>query len=183
MTVKMIMATGLNGELGKDNKLLWNIPNDLKYFKEQTEGQYVIMGRSTFDSLNLPKGLKNRKNIVLTKKDIPKNKKVIYQYNPRYYTYFTQFTTFDDFLDRKMTTEEDIWIIGGSSIYDQLIDYVDEIHWTQINKEFPEADTYLTQKVKDEIGNKFKYTSAGYCKCETSGLDYTIYTFNRIKEK
>lgn len=179
MAIKMIMATGLNGELGKDNKLLWNIPEDLKYFKEQTEGKYVIMGRSTFDSLNLPKGLNNRKNIVLTKQQLPVNKQVVvvYQHNPRY---FVNFVNNLDFLNN---IEEDVWLIGGSSIYDQLIYFVDEVHWTQINKEFPEADIYLTQKVKDEIGNKFKYTSAGYCKCETSGLDYTIYTFNRIKEK
>ena len=56
MTIKMIVATGENFEIGVDNKLLWHLPEDMQYFKVQTEYCNVVMGNNTFDSLNLKKG-------------------------------------------------------------------------------------------------------------------------------
>lgn len=176
--IKMILATGINFELGKNNKLLWNIPEDLKYFKEQTEGQYVVMGMNTFKSLPFPKGLPNRKNIVLTRQDLSVNKRVIYQYNPRYFTWFTNNL---DFL--KDTDNGDVWIIGGASIYDQLIDFVDEVHFTFIEKNFSEADTFLTKRTIDKLVNEFdngERIKSGYD--ENSNTHFVINILKRIKE-
>ena len=64
MSYSIIAAIGKNRELGKNNNLIWHLPNDLKFFKEVTSNHTIIMGRKTFDSL--PRMLPNRKHIVLT---------------------------------------------------------------------------------------------------------------------
>ena len=64
MKISMIACVGKNLELGKNNDLIWHLPNDLKYFKKVTTNHVVVMGKNTFKSL--PKILPNRKNIVLT---------------------------------------------------------------------------------------------------------------------
>jgi dihydrofolate reductase len=72
MIVSIIVATGENGEIGKDNKLLWSVPTDLRMFKKTTTGHSIIMGRKTFESLGKP--LPKRTNIVVTRQshlDIP----------------------------------------------------------------------------------------------------------------
>ena len=63
--LSLIVAIGKNNELGYKNQLLWNLPNDLKYFKEKTQNKVIIMGRKTFESL--PKRLPNRKHIIITR--------------------------------------------------------------------------------------------------------------------
>jgi dihydrofolate reductase len=68
MTVSIIVAIAKNHAIGKDNKLLWHLPNDLKHFKDVTSGHTVIMGRKTFDSVGKP--LPRRRNIVITRQDI-----------------------------------------------------------------------------------------------------------------
>lgn len=176
MKVKMILATGLNYELGKDNKLLWHLPDDMKYFKEQTEGHYIVMGNNTFKSLNMPKGLKDRNNIVLTEQDLPVNKRVRNQYNPRYCVWFTNYK---DLVWNKFEGNDILWVIGGASVYEQLIEFVEEVHWTEVMQEFPDADTYLPTKVIEEIGNKFRTESVGYFTDEKSGVHFSITVMKR----
>lgn len=176
MKVKMIMATGLNYELGKDNKLLWYLPEDMKYFKEQTEGHYVVMGNNTFKSLNMSKGLKNRNNMVLTNEDLPVNKRIRNQYNPRYCVWFTKY---DDLFFKSFEGNDVLWVIGGASVYEQLIEFVDEVHWTEIMQEFPEADTYLPTKVVEEVGNKFRNESVGYFTDEKTSIQFKITVMKR----
>lgn len=179
MKVKMIMATGLNYELGKDNKLLWHLPDDMKYFKEQTEGHYVVMGNNTFKSLNMPKGLKNRNNIVLTKEDLPVNKQIKYQYNPRYFVSFMNFESLRQ-MDFSCENDREIWIIGGASVYEQLIEFVDEVHWTEVMEEFPDADTYLPTKVIEHINNKFKIKTVN---CFVDNNTNTMFRIRVMKRK
>lgn len=170
----MIMATGINRELGKDNKLLWNIPEDLKYFKEQTEYFNVVMGMNTFKSLPFKNGLPNRTNWVIT------NDEVKYWES----TDNVNFLSLNSiaYMLNTIDKHEHFWIIGGASIYDQLIYYVDEIHWTLVNKEFREADTYLTSRVFNEIENNFKYTTLGKSfKNDDSDLQATVEILKRIK--
>jgi len=68
MTVSIIVAIGENYAIGKNNQLLWHMPNDLKHFKDITSGRTIIMGRKTFDSVGKP--LPRRRNIVVTRQDI-----------------------------------------------------------------------------------------------------------------
>lgn len=176
MSLRMIVATGSNFEIGVDNKLLWHLREDMQYFKEQTEYCNVVMGNNTFESLNLKEGLKNRRNIVLSNKNLPLNKRVRYQHNPRYSVYFTRQVS-DVF-----EYEGDTWIIGGSQIYEEFIDCVDEIHWTHIEKVYPEANKFLTDKTIDKMVKDFdKGERIKRCYDEKSGTYFTINVLKRIK--
>ena len=107
----IIVAIGKNREIGKKNKLLWHIPEDLKNFKKITTGKTVIMGRKTFESIG--RLLPNRKNIVLSKngdKELVKEKGIeIYQ-------------NLEDLISHYKNSQEEIFIIGGEQIYKELRD-------------------------------------------------------------
>jgi len=117
----IIAAASTNNVIGFDNKLIWNIPKDLKRFKELTQGHSVIMGRKTFESL--PNPLPNRRNIVVTR-----NK----DYSPEG---IEVFSSIEDAID---VCREDIqpFIIGGGEIYSQTINLVDKIELTRVYKDY-----------------------------------------------
>ena len=143
MSLKMIVATGLNFEIGIDDKLLWYLPEDMKYFKEKTlNSSFVIMGRKTFKSLNSPFGLKGRYNMVLTNKDMP--------IEDRFKRLDTNtcliYPVWENAVQDTAVCCEESWLIGGSQIYEQFINLVDEIHWTRVEKVYPEANRFLSDK-------------------------------------
>lgn len=127
MTLSMIWAMGKNREIGINNSLPWNLPEDLKHFKKTTLGKPVIMGLRTFESLGRP--LPGRKNIVLnfSKKDIPGCFVV---------------TSINEALD--MVKGEDAFVIGGASIYKQFLEHADRLFITFIDHEF-KADAYFPE--------------------------------------
>lgn len=129
MKLSIIAAIGKNNELGKDNKLIWNLPNDLRFFKEMTTGKTILMGRKTFESL--PKILPNRKHIVLTFSTNFKNNDI------------EIFNDIDSFINKYQNTNEEIFIIGGASIYKQFLSLVDKMYLTEIDAEEKSADTYF----------------------------------------
>lgn len=127
--ISLIAAIGKNRELGKDNKLLWHIPEDMKRFKALTTGHVVIMGRKTHESIG--KTLPNRMNIVITK---DKN-----YHAPN----CTIAHSLDEAICRAQESENDeIFIIGGGQIYAQSISYADKLYLTIVN-ETCEADTFF----------------------------------------
>ena len=131
MELSMIAAVGKGNELGKNNELIWNIPNDLKFFKEKTIGKTVVMGANTFHSIGKP--LPKRTNIVITQNI---DKVLIYR-------------SIREFLiDYKNKTEE-VFIIGGASIYKEFIDYASKLYLTEIDASDKEADTYFPEFDKD----------------------------------
>ena len=105
----IIVAVGKNMEIGLNNKLLWNIPEDLKKFKEITTGKTIIMGKNTFDSIGRP--LPNRRNIVLSFEDFDKSNLDIEVYND-----------FDELIKNLSNLKEEIFIIGGASIYKKALE-------------------------------------------------------------
>ena len=127
MNLVIIAAIGKNNELGKDNKLIWHLPGDLKFFKEKTIGKNIVMGRKTFESL--PKMLPNRHHIVITTGNIDNSEVEVYH-------------SIEDFL-KGYSYSGETYVIGGASIYNSLIDYVDVMYLTEINKECLEADSYF----------------------------------------
>lgn len=150
MELSMIAAVGKGNELGKNNGLIWNIPNDLKFFKEKTIGKTVVMGANTFHSIGKP--LPKRTNIVITHQNI--DKVLIYK-------------SIREFLiDYKNKTEE-VFIIGGASIYKEFIDYVSTIYLTEIDASDKEADTYFPEF------NKQLYEKIILDKNEENGIKYT----------
>lgn len=137
--IKIIAAVGKNLELGKKGGLIWNLPNDLKFFKEQTQGSTVVMGRNTFNSL--PKKLPNRKHLVLTDVD-DFNKPV------------DDVSLFYNIHDLLVEIEgraiyADVFIIGGGSVYKQFIPFADELILTEVNAEDKEADVYFPEFDKE----------------------------------
>ena len=128
MTISMIAAVARNRAIGFQNKLIYWLPNDLKRFKQLTTGHTILMGRHTFESL--PKGaLPNRRNCVLTTStaSLPGCE---------------CFRTWDDFI-ATCQPDEHIYIIGGASLYRQLIDKADRLCLTEIDDTPAEADTFF----------------------------------------
>lgn len=152
--INIIAAVGKNLELGKDNKLVWHIPGDLKYFKNLTEGHTVVMGRRTFESIG--KALPNRKNIVISHGDIF-DKDIIVIHD------------FKEILD----LNEEVFIIGGKSVYELFIPYADNLYLTEIDAEYEYADTYFPffekdlydkEIIKDDSYNDINYSFVRYRK-------------------
>lgn len=132
--ISLIAAIGKNNELGKNNRLIWYIPQDLKYFKEVTSNHTIIMGRKTFESIG--RILPNRKHIVISStKDIDE---------------VEVFDNTKDIVDKYFESEETVYVIGGASIYKQFLDFAKEMHLTEINLEDKEADVYFPAFNKNE---------------------------------
>ena len=117
----IIAAASANNVIGFNNKLIWNIPKDLKRFKELTQGHSVIMGRKTFESL--PSPLPNRRNIVVTRN---------IDYSPE------GIEVFSSIEDAIYVCKDDLqpFIIGGGEIYSQTINLVDKIELTRVYKDY-----------------------------------------------
>ena len=147
MKCKMIIATSdsdSNYAIGKDNKLLTHIPEDLVYFKRVTEGATVIMGNNTFKSLpNMPEGLPNRRNIVISSKPI--------ESEPRSnLLYLSHLNNPLGLIVSSSLFTKDTFVIGGASIYKQMLPFVNEIHHTVIEGSFPDSDTHLDMSFLSE---------------------------------
>lgn len=118
MSINLIVAVSKNGVIGKDNKLLWSLPDDLKNFKKLTSGNSVIMGRKTFDSIG--KALPNRLNVVVSR-----NSKNI-----------TGCIVVDNIKSAiKKSDKGDVFVIGGEQIYKMFLDMnlVDRIYLTLVD--------------------------------------------------
>ena len=123
--------------IGKNGQLLVSIPEDMRFFKEATNGSVVIMGRKTLYSFKDKKPLKNRINVVLTKN----TKKLAIDYEEYDNIYFVQnLTELNDIC--KKYYDKKIFVIGGASIYDMLIDFCDRCYITKLDKTF-DADSFF----------------------------------------
>ena len=152
--IDIIAAVGKNLELGKDNKLIWNIPDDLKYFKKVTFGKTVVMGRKTYESIG--GSLPDRINIVLSKQSIDLDNILVVK-------------DYHDILNM----DEDIFIIGGESIYKLFLPFADNLYLTEIEDECLDADTYFPsfnkdsydrEVIKNESYNNLNYSYVRYRK-------------------
>lgn len=129
--MNLIAAVDKNWAIGCQNKLLTSIPEDMKFFRQTTTGKVVVMGRKTLESFPGKKPLKNRTNIVLTK-------------NPSYQAEGAIVVHNEDELreELKKYDSEDIFVIGGESIYRQLLDECDKAYITKIEYAYT-ADAYF----------------------------------------
>ena len=129
--MNLIVAVDKNWAIGKGNQLLVSIPQDMKFFRETTLGKVVVMGRKTLESFPGGQPLKKRTNIVLTRdKNYKVNDAIIVH-------------TVKELLEElKKYEEEEIYVIGGESIYRQLLPYCNLAHVTKIDHAY-EADTYF----------------------------------------
>lgn len=141
MKFDIIVCTDQNGGIGKEGKIPWHLPEDIKRFKELTLNSTVIMGRKTWDSIPFKfKPLPDRDNFILTRKILPVNE---FSNNGR----VKYFTNFDDALENVKTDK--IFVIGGSFIYDQALKHpkVRIVYLTRINKYFNcDVNFFLEEK-------------------------------------
>lgn len=140
-TYKIIVATGLNNEIGAKGDLLWHLPKDMKWFKQNTTGADVIMGRKTYESFPEKfRPLPNRTNIVVTRQqnyNVPEEVKVVNDINGAF-----------EYADKCTDTEK--YIIGGGSIYKETLSFCNEIVLTKVHARFPKADTFFPEIDMDE---------------------------------
>lgn len=143
--LSIIAAIGKNRELGKDNKLLWHLPSDMKRFKKLTEGHVVIMGRKTFESLpEKYRPLPNRVNIVITSQTLRTNFKI-----PRQDCSVFFVSSIEEAIEKgkeivkKENLPDEIFVIGGASVYTQAMKYADKLYLTIIDKTYPQADVFF----------------------------------------
>lgn len=126
--ISIIVAKTIKNYIGKDNKLLFHISEDLKRFKEITNGHKIIMGRKTFESL--PKVLDNREHIIITRdKDYKVNSNKIEISN-----------NIEEIVEKYQNSNEEVFVIGGGKIYKQLLPYTNKLYLTIIESDI-EGDT------------------------------------------
>ncbi len=133
--ITMIAAAGEKNELGKDNDLLWHLPDDFKRFKQLTTGHHIIMGRKTFETF--PKPLPNRIHIVITRNKNYKKEGAVVVHN----------------IEEALKIAKDdnqLFIIGGGEIYKMGLPLAEKIELTRVNGTFKDADTFFPEFSKDK---------------------------------
>ena len=135
--VVLIAAIGENLELGKKNQLIWHLKDYLKFFKEKTMGHDIIMGYQTFCSL--PKLLPGRKHIVLTHRNINFLEGVIVCHS------------LDEVKAYIKSQKKDCYIIGGASVYREMLDDCEKMYLTKIEASDKEADAYFPNFLESEF--------------------------------
>lgn len=152
--LSLIAIIGKNRELGKDNKLIWNIPSDLKRFRQITRGHPVIMGRKTYESIGHP--LPARQNIVISS-------------NPSFSVEGVVLVrSLDEAIDvaKNSVGSEEVFVIGGGKVYAQAIEQADRLYLTVVDA-VADADTFFPDysrfsKVvfrKEQQSDGFSYTN------------------------
>lgn len=153
--ITLIAACSKNWVIGNNNQLIWNLPKDLKRFKNLTNGNPILMGRKTFESIGKP--LPNRTNIIITKDPSFKKEGCL---------------IYSDWRDvLPIFEKQNLFVIGGGEIYRQLMPVADKIELTWIDKEF-EGDTTFPQ-ITD------KWTISNVEKDSTNEFDYEFRTYVR----
>lgn len=135
--MKLIVAADRNWAIGKNNKLMWSIPADMKFFRETTQGKVVIMGRKTLESFPQGQPLKNRVNIVITRNPSYKVKDAVVVHSV------------EEAIEESRKYDGDVFVIGGESIYRAMLPYCDTALVTRIYYAY-EADTWFPNLDEDE---------------------------------
>lgn len=157
-----LVARGLGGEIGANNKLLWHIPEDLKFFKDSTIGHVVLMGRKTVEGL--PKLLSRRAVFCISSSQ---------PFGLVSYNLFDGLLEADSFSDELNTDK--IFIAGGAHLYNSTFDIVDELWVTQVEKDYPEADTFY------HIPKGFELVDEVYGDdCESVGIGYSFQKWKKV---
>lgn len=160
MSITMIAAMDRNRAIGIGNKLPWRLPAEMAFFTKMTTGKTVIMGRKTFESL--PKPLKNRKNVILTRQSDFGHEEceVVHSIEEAIQRYGT----------------DEVMVIGGADVYEQFLPYAETLLVTQVEVEISEGDAFFPE-IREE---QWKRISAEpFSKDERNAYDFTFQTFVR----
>ncbi len=161
--LSIIVAKAKNNIIGKDNKIIWDLPEDLKHFKELTEGHTIIMGRKTFESLG--KILPNRRHIIFSQnlnlKINNENVQVVHSLLE---------------IQELIESNEEAFVIGGSMIYNLLMPYVKKMYVTEIDEEF-KGDRFFP-KINMDTWREVERIKG--IKNQENNLNYEFVTYERI---
>ncbi len=160
--MKLIVAVSENWGIGKDNDLLFSIPTDMKFFRETTKGHTVVMGRKTLESFPGGKPLKNRLNIVLSK-NLPQGEG------------YTVVRGVDELMEVLKGIDDEVFIIGGASVYKLLLPYADTALVTKVSAVVP-ADSFMPNLDEDDnwiLENKSEPVSE-------NGVEFSFCTYKRV---
>ncbi|RYG14731.1 MAG: dihydrofolate reductase [Chitinophagaceae bacterium] len=160
--ITLIAAAAENNALGKNNELVWHLPDDFKRFKQLTSGHFIIMGRKTFESF--PKPLPNRTHIIITRQ-----KNYANQVDS---SCCIVVESIEEAIS-KINTEEENYVIGGGEIYNLALPFADKIELTRVHANF-DADAFFPEIDSEEwnlINEEF------HPKDEKHNFDFTFQTF------
>ena len=161
--LSIIVAKAKNNIIGKNNELVWHLPEDLKHFKELTTGHTIIMGRKTYESLGKP---------------LPNRKHIIFSQNPDFKVHEENVQVVHSLLEIQDLIEgkEEAFVIGGAMIYNFLIPYVKKMYVTEIKQEF-DGDAFFPIIDSEEWKETSRTTGI---KNEENNLDYDFVTYEKI---
>lgn len=162
--MNIIVAVDKNWAIGKDNRMMWSIPADMKFFRETTKGNVVIMGRKTLESFPQGQPLKNRVNIVITRKKDYKVKGAVIVHSVK------------EAIEEAEKYEGELFVIGGESIYRAMLAYCDTAYVTKIDHAF-DADTYFPDLDGDQEWEMTKISEEQTC----FDLEYYFTVYERVR--
>lgn len=160
--LSIIVAIAENGVIGNENKLIWRLPADLKFFKETTMGHPMIMGRKTFDSIG--KALPGRRSLVITR-------------NKKFSAEGVEVFSSPEEVLKAVSPGEEAFVIGGAEIYRLLLPYCDKLIITRVHHTF-EGDTFFPQI---DYAEWKLLSSEQHSKDEKNAYDYTFEIYKRLK--
>lgn len=177
--ISAIVCVDKNWGIGYKGDLLIKIPEDMAFFKEKTDGETVVMGRKTYDSLSV-KPLPNRENVVITREPYKYGEYYDGTYKDKDYVQYANLeqikTSFKFIQEHPHCMRNEMFVIGGESIYKELLPYCDTVHVTKVNYAFENIDTYFPNL--DSI-SEWEIESESEAK-RYNGINYQFYTYKRM---
>jgi dihydrofolate reductase len=164
MRISLIAAMSSNRVIGKDNKLPWDLPTDLNFFKSKTLNSIIIMGRKTYESMGRP--LPKRKSIVISRSKKIEGVDTVASLDEAVQKAKTYWT-------HEPYSNNDIYIIGGAQIYELSLNCADRIYLTEIHKAY-DGDAFFPEFSKE----KFKETERK--PCTENGIDFDFVTYDKL---
>lgn len=158
--ISLIAAIGKNNELGKNNQLIFHIKDDMQFFKTTTMGHPILMGRKTFESIGRP--LPGRTNFIITShpEDLPNGVEPV--------------RDLEDFLAGWQDSSEELFVIGGASVYKEALPYATTLYLTEIDASVEDADAFFPDF------DRSKYSRAVIKKGKDDDLTYSFVKYTLL---
>jgi len=163
MIISAILAVSNNGVIGIDNQLPWKLSDDLKFFKKTTLNSYIIMGRKSYESIGRP--LPNRTNVIISRNLEYKTEGCIIVHSIQEAINLAQ-----------RNNQKEIFIIGGATIYEQSINWIDRFYISRVDCEIKNGTAFFSM---DLLNTWKKISSEKYLKNEKNEFDFEVNIYER----
>ncbi|MBR5295001.1 MAG: dihydrofolate reductase [Clostridia bacterium] len=163
--MEMIVAVDMNWAIGKNNDLLFHIPEDMKFFRQKTIGKNVVCGKKTLLSFPGSKPLPDRRHFVLTHSDLEESEDLV------------KVSSLEDLFEKtKDIPSEEVLVIGGESVYRQLLSKCEKVYVTKIFATDPEADVFFPNLDEDKA---FYLAEEGDRTVSKNGLEFSFCCYHK----